>query len=461
MIILRILLYLICVGSIGWSALVFGGPIIIKRVILGYTNGAVVPSGITISPTLAITFARIDFNVKTEAFETPIEGFSRATKISWSLLGDKPFLEFNSGPAVLKNHASVDNIKIITLPFKDVNFDDMLLISEVETVSLTSFGAAEGVNIQAAFNFLSSTALNIQLQANSITAQIKGSTVGSELITGKISNFDFSKALEEQVFLGEFLVGDTIVSEPNISSPEVAVEFSVTAGIINFKTDMKDVGISKFGGLVKHVNVVGNSTAGNILKNFNIDFLNGAFAGRLPDFSNISVKINEIGRKNYEAFIEGSMNEYEISNSDNFLGFLPPSNFEIVLQTNETDPMTTLESKIIFKSEGSADISGSSGLKLKSGMITVLECVFSNCGVPTFDFTYQLRMSGDWIRGSASCPMVSCDLADINYRVRTSNTANLFSKLSQNGVLSPLSSLYLYGVVASGEKINEGHDLKF
>ena len=120
-----------------------------------------------------------------------------------------------------------------------------------------------------------------------------------------------------------------------------------------------------------------------------------------------------------------------------------------------------MESEIIFKNEGSANISGSAGLVLKSGMSTVLECAFSNCKVPNFDFTYQLSISDDWIRGSAKCPMVSCDLADINFRVRTSNTANLFSNLGKIGILSPLSSMYLYGVLASGEKTEEGHDLKF
>ena len=124
-------------------------------------------------------------------------------------------------------------------------------------------------------------------------------------------------------------------------------------------------------------------------------------------------------------------------------GFLPPSNFEIVLQTDEADPTTTLESEIIFKNEASANISGSAELVLKSRIITVLECAFSNCDLPSFDFKYQLSMGDDWIRGSAKCPIVSCVLADINYRVRTSNTANLFSNLSQSGILSPLSSFFM------------------
>ncbi len=461
MIIFRISLYLICIASIGWSALIFGGPFIIKKVILGYTNGAVIPSDITVSPTLAIKFGRLDFAVKSEALEMPIKGFSRATEISWSLLGNKPFFELNFGPSVLKNHASIDKIKVATPPFGDMTLENSLLISEVENLNLNSFGTVEEVNIQVTMNFLSSAMTNIHLKANSTTAQLSGLTVGLESISGTISNFNFSNAFEEQVFFGEFWVDDIIVSEPDLSSLAADVEFSVTEGITNFKTDFTDVRLSKFGGLVQRVEVAGNFAEGNILQDFNIELLNGAFASKLPEFSAISTKIKEIGGKNYEAFIEGSLKEYEITNSENFLGLLPPSDFEIVFQINEADPMTIMETNIIFKNAGSANISGSAGLVLKSGMSTVLECAFSNCDLPSFDFTYQLSMSDDWIRGSAKCPMVSCDLADINFRVRTSNTANLFTNLSQMGILSPLSSLYLYGMMASGEKIKDGHDLKF
>ena len=297
MIIFRISLYLICIASIGWSALVFGGPHIIKKVILGYTNGALIPSDITVSPTLAIKFGRLDFAVKSEALGVPVEGFSRATEISWSLLGDKPFLELNSGPTVLKNRASLDNIKVTTAPFWDMTLENSLLISEAETLNINSLGTVEEVKIQATMNFLSSVMTNIHLQANSTSAELSGSTVGLELVMGTISNFDIFNAFEEQVFFGEFWVDDIIISEPNLTSLEANVEFSVTEGITNFKTDLKDVRLSKFDGVVQRIEIVGNSTGGSILQDFNIDFLNGTFVNNLPEFSHISAKINEIGTK--------------------------------------------------------------------------------------------------------------------------------------------------------------------
>ena len=64
MTVLRIFLYLICIISIGWSVLIFGGPPIIKKLIFGYSDGALVASGITVSPSLDISISRFEFQFK-------------------------------------------------------------------------------------------------------------------------------------------------------------------------------------------------------------------------------------------------------------------------------------------------------------------------------------------------------------------------------------------------------------
>ena len=53
-----------------------------------------------------------------------------------------------------------------------------------------------------------------------------------------------------------------------------------------------------------------------------------------------------------------------------------------------------------------------------------------------------------WVNGSGSS-------------VKTSNTMNIFAILNEAKILSPLTSLYFYSAISSGQKINEGHELKF
>ena len=92
----------------------FGGPPIIKRLISGYSDGALIPSGVTVSSTLTVSINRLEFNVQNEIAGWHIEGFSRAMEIAWSLFSDKPFLEINLGPSVIKDYATADSINLFT-----------------------------------------------------------------------------------------------------------------------------------------------------------------------------------------------------------------------------------------------------------------------------------------------------------------------------------------------------------
>ena len=72
-----------------------------------------------------------------------------------------------------------------------------------------------------------------------------------------------------------------------------------------------------------------------------------------------------------------------------------------------------------------------------------------------------MNFDDEWVIGSVYCPKRFCGLGDINFLVRTSNTANILKTLNQSGIVNPLYSLYLYGQISSGQKINAGHELKF
>ena len=139
MIILRLFLYLICVTSIGWSVLVFGGPPIIKRLISGYSDGALIPSGVTVSPRLNIGVSSLEFNFQNEMDGRHIEGFSRATEIAWSLFGEKPFLELNLGPSMIKDYASVESVNFYTPSFKKIDWQNIAFFASMNTLVLNSF----------------------------------------------------------------------------------------------------------------------------------------------------------------------------------------------------------------------------------------------------------------------------------------------------------------------------------
>jgi hypothetical protein len=148
MIILRIFLYLLCIISICWSILVFGGPPIIKRLISGYSEGALMPSGVTVSPRLSIGISRLEFNFQNKIAGQHIEGFSRATEITWSLFGEKPFLKINLGPSSVKDFATADSVKIYTPSFQTIDWQKIALVANIDSLALNSSAKMHSLYLQ-------------------------------------------------------------------------------------------------------------------------------------------------------------------------------------------------------------------------------------------------------------------------------------------------------------------------
>ena len=311
--------------------MVFVGPLVIKRVVLGYTNGALVPYDITISPMLGVNISRLDFYIANETSEMPLEGFARAIEISWSLFGEKPLLNLKFGPSVIKNFATADSMQIITPFYKDIDWQNLLLVANLEGLTFGSYGHAEIVNLEGSVNFQSANASSVQLDAYSLRAEMDGAIYASDSIEGNISEISFRTPLNEQYFYSILSVKDIELSKANISSPSARIEISATPEAKNLKIDLQDLKFLNFGGSVKKLKVDGNYDREYVLQDLGLDILSGNFAHTLPNFSDISTRIFKTKQDNYDAFSEGNLDEYEISQSGNFIGLLPPSSFEIEL----------------------------------------------------------------------------------------------------------------------------------
>ena len=136
------------------------------------------------------------------------------------------------------------------------------------------------------------------------------------------------------------------------------------------------------------------------------------------------------------------------------------SSFELKLELDEKISKVTTTSQINFKKPGVSDITGSSELISKRAS-RFIKCLLLNCDLTGLELSYQFDFNGDWVKGSAQCPISFCGLTNIEYRLTTSDTAKLLESLSNSGILSPLTSLYLYGILTSGNQINKGHEINF
>jgi len=196
------------------------------------------------------------------------------------------------------------------------------------------------------------------------------------------------------------------------------------------------------------------------LQKVNIDLLNGLLRKNTPRFSAISARINKSGDEKYKAHFDGNLESFEVSNSEFFLGSLPASKFTIDLDLNTAISKLEIQSEINLNGLEKLDIYGFAELNFSSEQLMKMKCEITDCELFDLNFSYQINLDDEWVRGSAVCPQKNCTLMAPNYLVRTSNTANVFTIVNEANILNPLTSMYLYGVITSGQKINSGHELK-
>lgn len=439
----------------------FGGPPIIKRLISVYSDGALIPSGVTVSPKLSIGISRLEFNVQDEINGWHLEGFSRATELSWSLFGEKPFLEINLGPSVLRDYATANSVNFFTPSFQKIDWQNIALIANINNLGLNSSSKMSSLTLAGKLNFQSKIVSDVNIDLEKFSAENDGSIYSANLIKGDLTELNFNVPLTEQLFSSTFTIENIKVSQPNITVPEVMIEISVEKDVRNFTIDLHHVKLSEFGGSIEKLKFDGYFNQLNVLQLLDVASSDSMPFTKSPKFPEILARVKKSGDEQYQVNIEGSAEEFELFDSDNFIGLLPPSNFVIDLEIDRAVPTVTSTSKINFSTENLNNIFGFVEMGFSSEFLTNFGCAFWDCELGDFNLRYKINVDDEWIRGSSNCTNSRCSLAEMNHLLRTSNTINVFTILNQANILSPLSSLYLFGAISSGQKINEGHELKY
>ena len=461
MIILRVFLYLACIISIGWSVLVFVGPPIIKRFISVYSNGALTPYDVTISPGLDIRISRLEFNFQNEITGQHLEGFSRAVEIAWSLFSEKPFLEINLGPSLVKNYATAETVDIYTPSFQEIDWQNIAFAANIKSLVMNSFAKTNTLTLEGDINVELFRVSNIIIKAKDFSAKDDNSTYFANFIRSDLSELNLNVPLTSNLFSSTHVIEGITVSQPNLNIPDAVIEISVEEEAKKFKIDLHDVEVSEVGGFIENLKVDGHFNQLNILQELHIASTDSMPFKKSPKFPEILVNVKKLGDELYEANIEGNLEEFELSDSDNFIGILPGGNFVIDTEIDREASTVTSVSGASFSTSGKTNIFGTAEMKFNSELLTNLRCASFECDLTDFNLSYKINFDDEWVKGSANCRKNFCGLAEIDHLIKTSNTVNVFTILNKENILNPLTALYLFGAISSGQKINEGHELKF
>jgi len=408
---------------------------------------------------LDLSIGRLDFEIYGV---NPISGFSRSTEIKWSLMSDKPFLIFDIGPTVIKEMLTVKNTKVSTGSFGSIDWDTVPLAIDASGLNTHMFGSADDLSFSGNLNLDLKKISEISFNATTVGLPNIKPTLSAQIITGDIDQFDLTKTLGFQVLSGSFKTGSLVGTNPDFTSLDIESRFKLSSAGKNLSIDLFNVGLSDFGGSINKITFIGDFDSDFRFQNISLNLSDGFFNDNAPSFSNISTEIVRSINDNYNVSLEGDLGEHELYQADNYVGLVPPSNLKIDMELDSKNLNLIGVSKVEFDSSVGANISASANAKLKFNQFDdIKECVALSCKIKDFMVDYKISLDQEWVKGRSICSENPCGFNLINHSLTTSDTANIFSILNRAGILNPLSSLYLFTAVTSGQKVEDGHRLKF
>jgi len=407
---------------------------------------------------LDLSIGRLDFDIHGA---NAISGFSRSNEINWSLKRDKPFLMFDIGPTVLKDTLTVKNIKVSTEPFGDMDWDSVPLTIDASGLNTQMLGGADDLSFSGNLN-PDLKFFDISFKAKTVDLRNITPTLSTRIITGKVDQFDLTKSLGFQVLSGSFTTSNLVGTSPNFTGSDVEGRFKLSSAGKNLSIELFDGGLINFGSSIKKIKFVGDFDSDFRFQNISLNLSDGIFNDVAPSFPNISVEITRSTNDGYDIFLSGDLNEHELYQVDNYLGLVPPSNFKVDLRLDAKNLNLDGVYKVMFEGSAAADINASANAKLKFNQLEdIKECFTLKCNIMDLNINYQINLDDEWVKGRSNCSKNPCVLNFINHSLTTSNTANIVSILNRTGILTPLSSLYFFNAVTSGQKVEDGHHLKF
>ena len=97
-----------------------------------------IASSISITPRLDLKIGRLDYVLRDPGAFMHKDGFSRSVNISWSVFGDRPFIDIQFGPTFFDDTLYADKLRIYTPAFSELDFNQILLKADIDNLRMTS-----------------------------------------------------------------------------------------------------------------------------------------------------------------------------------------------------------------------------------------------------------------------------------------------------------------------------------
>lgn len=450
----RFFLYFSCIISIGWSILVFTGPSALKWLIVYNSDGRVNPTNISLTPSLDINVAKIDFFFEPAGSSQSFSGFSRSVKIDWSILGDKPFIDITLNKLMIENFAFVEDLNISTPALREINFGNIPFHLETGKIEINKFGKFNGLSLMATYEKKENSIRDLSFSFFE-PHSLGNTSWAAENLVGFISQVELQKPIKKQELKIHAKISDVLIQKHNSSVEEVIGDLTTFDSKMDYNLQFKKVNLAELNTKIQKVNAVGSFENGFQPKETLIEFLEG-YVGEVNRFDFLKTRIREIKTNKYEALIDGQLGTLEIANDNYYIGTLSQSKF--IFDVEFTKNFSDINGDLSLTLENTDDVKINGLLSIDAELVSpggFLGCFSLNCEFSDLNSSYQITLGDEWVRGKVSCLDRLCIGENLDYDISASDTNKVINIVKNSQAVNPLALYYLHGLLNQNPALQE------
>lgn len=450
-------LYLICFLAIFWSALLFGGPSLVKWSLISQSDGRIIPSNISVTPTLDVNIGLVNYSLYSPDKGSETVGSSRSISVDWSVLRGNPFISMKIGPTVFEGLGRLDSIQLSTKDVRNFSLKKLFFKAQLNNVQAKALGVTDGIYIDGILTTESKRISDINFSLSKVRLEDLVN-VSADLLYGRVEEIDLDRSILSQSISGEVFAEKVATKDLTAEAARSHATFKSSDGRTEFNLKFNRINLADIDGSIDMALINGAFEDGKFVDQSRVKVYQASFFGENLKFEEIIADLTTSSSRNYKAIINGVLGQQEIYLSKNYMGKLPESSFKIDFNLNETLVQVSSTAEINLMDLGLSEFTGSGGFVAKFNSLSDLyKCSKLTCQLSDLAIDYILSIDGERINLNSSCSISPCSLNEMSYVISTSNTSKIFDALANVGAISPLVLAYLFSVITSGEPFEKGH----
>ena len=265
------------------------------------------------------------------------DGFSRSVNISWSVFGDRPFIDIQFGPTFFDDTLYADKLRIYTPAFSELDFNQILLKADIDNLRMTSISPHPSFTIEASFLRNEHLFRDVLIQMPHFDLDIMEPWVLNG-ITAKIDQIDLITPIEEQ----EIIIA---ISSSKFEHGRRNIHFSNVQGLltledreVEFQFETQELNFGDLQKVSGKLSTRGTLGIDGVLSDAHIELSDSSRNQGTYVIPSLIVDIAAIEPNDYNLRILGTMKQAQLIMGEKFVGNLPESNSKLIWVLIMKDP---------------------------------------------------------------------------------------------------------------------------